>query len=947
MIITLTWKEFREHLPIWLTMVVMTCTVGGGLVGLVSGNDPVLAQNLAGIAILGLAATYGVVCGAMMLAGEHESGTLSLLDIFLGRRGLLWTAKVAIGLLLTLSQALAVAVGLRLLNSAVPIWGMGLLGLDNETPVVFPLARAGQGPSHLWLWLLSLITVEAYAWGLLGSAFTRRVLTAAAVGVGAATPVWCAGLGATAPDFLAVRLLALLVVLIISCSVFVNQARETFAEPAVTPDEPSDDQKKFLEMQRQLERIDQERRSTRSRRPSAGVQELAPVEAGSAETVDSTPAALAHSGARPQRPEQPARSPGNALWWLSVQQAWGTWIVLAIACFMMGALLPVRGQVLWPVATLLLGVVCGTATFAAEQRDLSYQFLAAQHLPLPAIWRFKTLFWFATATVAAVVLALWSLLRAGISPVAQAPGLADVPPWAASRFSLGTLPQLMGPVLYCGIWLVHGFCTGQIIVWLCRKTILALLLSLLVSAAAVGVWLPSLLCRGMSGWQLWLIPLGMLAASRLLIRVWAGGRIKERKASYLLVGLSLAALAWFGGNLGYRAWEVHDAGEPVDLLAFRKAIPSGEENLAATKIRAAADIVLEGSKKNYLPLLAEAERLPVGVLEQPPSGGQHYVLRHLPACLAMSDRLCQLAQRSEDPDQALDYLAQVLALSRNLRRKAPLDSYLAGVRIETSACAGLGQWLTAARSKPALLRRALDKLNRHAAETPPLLDCLEAECYRAAGLLANPLLWDFAQPGGGLGRIPEPWLVRGIAQSLEMPWEAERKVRLWRAVWGGLLRAGQTPCWQLPAYPPDPGPAPEPVRTILTGWLPAAKGPEATMTATQLAGLLEASWLTDVRLFCPVAPLQVAATRAALAHRRRSADHRLDSAPGRGRPGRGTTRRPCTEISAAIACGPLQWPAVPLPNCAGRRGGSWRERWRRPARTRRAGPSVEHRPGPR
>ncbi len=52
-------------------------------------------------------------------------------------------------------------------------------------------------------------------------------------------------------------------------------------------------------------------------------------------------------------------------------------------------------------------------------------------------------------------------------------------------------------------------------------------------------------------------------------------------------------------------------------------------------------------------------------------------------------------------------------------------------------------------------------------------------------------------------------------------------------------------------------------------------------------------------------------------------------------------------IPAAIACGPLQRPGVPLPNWAGRRGGSWRERWRRPARTRRAGPSVEHRPGPR
>jgi hypothetical protein len=860
-ILTLTWKEFREHLPIWLTMVVMTCTVGSGLTRLVSANDPVMAHNLAGLAILCLAATYGVVCGSMMLAGEHEAGTLVLLDVFLGRRGLLWIAKVPIGLLLTVSQALAVTVVLRLLNQATPVWGMGLMGLGNQMPDHFRWLRAVQGPHDLWLLLLPLITVEAYAWGLLGSALTRRVLTAAACAVGAATPVWCLGIGAPAEGFLTVRLLAILVVLVISCVAFVNQARETSSEPALAPDEPSEDQKKFLEMQRQLYRIDQERMSGRAQGHSAGVQVLAPVEAASAETMDSEPVVPNPFSARRQPQQKPARSPGVALWWLSVQQARRTWIFLAIACFVIGTSLPVHGQVLWPVATLVLGVVCGTATFAADQRDLSYQFLAAQHLPMPAIWRFKTLFWFATATVAAVVLFLWGLVCTAISLRSQPPGNAAL--LLAPRFPLGTLPQLMGPVLFFGIWLVHGFCTGQIIVWLCRKTILALLLSLLVSAAAVGVWLPSLLCRGMSGWQMWLVPLCMLAASRLLVRVWAGGRILERKFIYSLAGLGLAAMAWFGVNLGYRAWEVRDAGEPLDLKAFRLSIPAGEENLAATKIKEAADIVLEGNIKDYSALLAEAERLPVGVLEIPPSGGQPYLLRHLPACIPMTNGLCLLAQGNEKPDRALDYLAQVLALSRNLRRKAPYDSYLTGLRIEKSACAGLEQWLTGARSKPALLRRALDKLNRHVAETPPLLDCLEAECYRSAGLLEIPISWNFAQPGGrATNRIPEPWLVRGIVQSLEIPWEAERKVRLWRAVWAGLFRGGQTPCWQLPAYPPDAGPAPEPVRTILHGWLPVTKGPEVTMTAAQLARLLEASWVTDARLFCPLAPLQVAATRA-------------------------------------------------------------------------------------
>ena len=387
--------------------------------------------------------------------------------------------------------------------------------------------------------------------------------------------------------------------------------------------------------------------SSREQPHSAAVQVLAPVEAEpDDEPMVEEPAVPASAGVRRQRQEPAARSPGAALWWLTCKQAAGTWTFLGVACLVLGILLPAQGPLFWPMASLLLGVVCGTATFAAEQRDLSYQFLAAQHLPLPAIWRFKTAFWSATAIVAAVVVVvLCGLLVAGTS-LANGTG-------PGSGFLAGTLPQLMGPLLYVCVWLVYGFCTGQVIVWLCRKTIMALLLALLVSAGAVGVWLPSLLCRGMSGWQLWLAPLGMLAASRVLVRAWAGGRIKERKPFYALAGLGLAAVAWLGVNLGHRAWEVPDAGPPVDLKAFRQSIASGDENLAAKKIRDAADIVSQGRRDDYLPLLAEAERFPAGVLEAPPSEGQHYQLSHLPACNHMTDRLCHLAWCfSEEPDQA-------------------------------------------------------------------------------------------------------------------------------------------------------------------------------------------------------------------------------------------------------------------------------------------------------
>ena len=84
MIFTLAWKEVREHQSIWLTMVVMSIALGLGLSKVVALGDATLAAPVAALTILGLAATYGVVCGAMMFAGEHEGGTLVFLDIFLG-----------------------------------------------------------------------------------------------------------------------------------------------------------------------------------------------------------------------------------------------------------------------------------------------------------------------------------------------------------------------------------------------------------------------------------------------------------------------------------------------------------------------------------------------------------------------------------------------------------------------------------------------------------------------------------------------------------------------------------------------------------------------------------------------------------------------------------------------------------------------------------------------
>jgi hypothetical protein len=215
------------------------------------------------------------------------------------------------------------------------------------------------------------------------------------------------------------------------------------------------------------------------------------------------------------------------------------------------------------------------------------------------------------------------------------------------------------------------------------------------------------------------------------------------------------------------------------------------------------------------------------------------------------------------PGPALDYLAQILALSRHMRHKAPVESYFAGIEAEEKALAGLNLWLARGRPDAALLQRVLDELNRHADETPPPLDCLKTECYRSAGVLANPSLWTFsAGPTGALGKIPERPLAGVIALSLTMPWESERKARLWQLVWAGSFRAVATPHWQLPPPAAESLAAKETTLRIMRGWLPARDGPDASVPDARLARWLDESWLSDERLFCPVARLRAAATRA-------------------------------------------------------------------------------------
>ena len=495
MILTLAWKEIREHQGIWITMVLMTILLGSGLSRLVAAGDSSLAIPTAAFTIFGLAAAYGVVCGSMMFAGEHEGGTLVFLDIFSGRRTLLWAGKFAIGVVLVLTQGLVVAAILCLLEQAAPRWALALVGYSDGNP----RAAGPHADLRVWFLVLPVVALEAFAWGLLGSSLTKRVLAGAAVAAIPFTFIWLFAVLTESPIFFAFRLATVFILLAVSLSNFVNQAKDDALGLPPEPERPFDPKLRFLERWDEIEDVDEfaEARPADTDEPSA--PPVYPTVANHWE--DDLPAY--EKSARPREPELvQAESPGEVLWWLTLEQAWPVFWALAGAGFMIGFITLANGQLLWPLATLLLGVACGTAAFAPEQRDLSYQFLSAQHFPLKTIWRFKILFWLAVMVLEAMLMMLAGLLLSILFLFGRR-GLAAAP---GQRFDFfggfsGTLHDQMGSVLFFTVWLAYGFCAGQLVVWLCRKNILALLISSLVAATALSFWLPSLLCGGMRGWQ--------------------------------------------------------------------------------------------------------------------------------------------------------------------------------------------------------------------------------------------------------------------------------------------------------------------------------------------------------------------------------------------------------------------------------------------------------------
>ena len=366
MIASLFWKEYREHRSVWIAMALLAVT------SLAIATTALLPQGLKGAeednlaAVVGgaliLTAMYGLVCGAMMLAGERESQGMSFLDLLPLSRAELWWSKCLCGLVFVLLYSLVViATGVVL----------GLVGPDGIPPP--------------WAVVVPLVGVETFAMGLCASTWCRTVLTAVAFAALLPLPVlWLLSgtclvaspghMEGSLPIVLIVHGAATLGALGLSLGIFVDR----------------DFEKRFV---------------LKPRSSSYGT--VAPKRAAAALR------GAAVAGAAPGR-----RLAG----------------VLCVLGFLLGLALPAAGAGVWPAATLLLGVACGTAVFMAEQADGAFKFWGDQRLPVGWLWLRRSGLWAGVGAAVGALMLLGALIhaaaRGGLSadPATLFERLLGVPP---------------------------------------------------------------------------------------------------------------------------------------------------------------------------------------------------------------------------------------------------------------------------------------------------------------------------------------------------------------------------------------------------------------------------------------------------------------------------------------------------------------------------------------
>jgi len=794
MIRTLAWKEYREQRPVWLALAVLGIVLLVGLWVILgppgSGSPNRMDNALGGIAVV-VAFTYGLVCGAMMLAGERETKTLPFLDYLEGKRARLWNTKVVTGVVLTLTLAMLLAGVATALGAGQRKYIPGSL---------FAIAAASG--------------LAGLACGLLGSALCQNVL--AAVGVGAVLFLW---LGA--PFAVAIGSAP---VLIFDMEVQNgNFMPLVFGELTVTTATLAASGLIFCFPDRQ-------RRRSPSRRATLflDIGEFSGIRAIVWLTYRQSWVGMLVLAAAALMLGAIVPENGLLLWPLVT-------LLLGVGCgmavfaneqagdghrFLGDQRLPV-GRI-WAVKTICwfgMAAVLAALTFATATVQISAKKdaqiagatgvvarLAGQemlvHIGRNTFLMLGLVYGFAFGQFFTLV----ARKNAVAMVLAVLIGVAVAALWVPSMVSGGVrLWQVMvvPGLLLASIWPVSW-------AW---------------AAGRLHTLKPMLFLTG----------IGILAAA------WIAGNFWYRVVSIPDVGEPFDVRAFAAslptpeqnetGRLIRRAAESLEHYEKEVSAKLKLPSPQVQDQPRAPDDAALGpptepppsymeqnqDVMEKGWPKDrpdlrrWLDRMFEGEwaadyrkaaQLPLGMVMDLRTATLGTEIDYVQKCRQTADlftaRALQL-QAQGNPQAALEHLGVVLSLSRQLRHKAPSLPYLVGIAVQRTALFGFASWVRELGPRPAHLRAALTVLNGHEAQLPPFADYVKANYLLVQNGRDNlPLIPAYFFPGQG---SQELFL---FAVASKVPWEEERETRLLRILPLNALGEAERPLWEEPPCSPLP-----------------------------------------------------------------------------------------------------------------------------------------------
>lgn len=797
MIHVLLWKEYREQRAVWLTLLLVGAAALFGMAQLMAPS-PTLSfhpvnESVISVAVL-LVWTYGMVCGAMLLAGERESATLIFLDVLPVRRVQLWAVKGLVGLLFLLGYAVALfgfALAAGAVETALEAAGMlAAMVVMGGVGLIWGLFFSARGSNVLNTIALAIV-------GQIAAWIAANLLAAVLLFLWAMGMFWLFGPGVSGGDagqFIVGFALVLMVVLTLAA---LAGSAGIFSRP---------------DRQRRLPAV---------------------------------------QAATPRRTKRLLWASWGRMFWLSYVQMRRMVLGMMFFALALGFLLPAAGPVVWPALTLLIGVLCGVTVFGDEQMQGSFRFLGDQRFPLGRVWLVKLSMRWALAVFAAFLLMLPSLILT-LFQHAQEGSSQHRPPFFSEVMHSALVGTVVPSWLYLSIWLTYGFTVAHLCGLLFRKSLVAGVVSLGWGSMLVCVWIPSLVGIGLHFWQVAGVPLILLAAARLLMPVWAADRLATRSTIVKMGGVVAAVVLWTAGGMWYRVAEVPDVPDQFDMPAFVAAIPPLEKNDAGQTIRSShvhmetlrkalwaktinnpavpnvpmgdptlerqAQAVLEhgwpagkfelgdwldqqfadADLQKSLCSLACIADLPLGVVENPKDLTFDARLGKWQDTTTF-DRLLiarglQLQARG-DRETFVDYLRTGLALSRNMQHLAPLDLVLIGRRSEIIWLIAFDRWLENLEGPADAVEESLKQVQaillQHEEQLPKEADMAKAEYLIALNSLEMTprkvleLQFDL-QPNKG------DELVQAELETASLlwrfPWEHERHLRILRVMFQGDQR---------------------------------------------------------------------------------------------------------------------------------------------------------------